>query len=102
MYARTSIRDVFRKLKASNGDYLLAFGVGEFFEFRYCDADAIHAAFPDVMLDLEVEYSRFIVHNLGFFPFVARLKARGLKVAVVERSVRNNKVSYRIGLRSDD
>lgn len=95
------LRDDFRKLKAANPDYLLAFGFGDFFEFRYCDASDIHEALPDVAFDDTVEYSRIKVHKLGIFQFSARLAAKGLKVAMVARTLRNGKASYRISGRSD-
>ena len=96
------LRDDFRKLKAANSGYLLAFGLGDFFEFRYCDAEEIVAALPDVRFDDTVDYKLVKVHKLGFYPFVARLSAKGLKVATVARSIRKGKPSYRISGRSDD
>ena len=101
MYAHTSIRDMFRKLKKSNEGYLLAFGVGDVYEFRYSDAKAIVAALPDIRFDGEVDFKRVTVHKLGFFPFAARLAAKGLKIAMVERRVADNRVTYRIASRSD-
>lgn len=74
------LRDDFRKLKAANAGYLLAFGLGDFFEFRYCDAESIVRALPDVRLDDTVDYKLVKVHKNGFFSFVARLAAKGLKV----------------------
>ena len=101
------LRDDFRKLKAANSGYLLAFyllafGLGDFFEFRYCDAEEIVAALPDVRFDDTVDYKLMKVHKLGFYPFVARLSAKGLKVATVARSIRKGKPSYRISGRADD
>jgi len=48
MYATTSIRDAWRRLKKQNDGYLLAFGQGEFFTFVLEDANQIVRELPDV------------------------------------------------------
>jgi len=104
MYAATSLASAYHKLRDSpeNEGYLLAFGVGPVFEFLKSDAHRINEALPDVRVVNENGYDKIQVHSLGFFPFCARLKAKGLKVAMVERRVAtNHKVSYRISSRSD-
>ena len=73
-YTNLSIQDVFRKIKADNPGYLLAFGASDVFEFRGCDAVAVHEALPDVLFDTEVDFKRITVHKFAFFPFCARLK----------------------------
>ena len=102
-YTNLSIQDVFRKIKADNPGYLLAFGVSDVFEFRGCDAVAVHEALPDVLFDTEVDFKRITVHKFAFFPFCARLKACGLKVAMVARHrVPGKRVYYEISGKSDE
>jgi len=105
MYAATSLASAYHKLRddPKNEGYLLAFGVGQFFEFLKSDAHRIHEALPDIQVANENGCDKIQVHSLGFFPFCARLKAMGLKVAMVGRRVAaNHKVSYRVVSRSDD
>jgi len=96
------IREAYRKLKERNPGYLLAFGIAEYFEFRYLDAKEIHTNLPDVPYDDTVEYDRILVHRNGFFPFCARLMAKGLKVAMVARKKVGGKVRFEISGRSDE
>ena len=102
-YTNLSIQDVFRKIKADNPGYLLAFGVSDVFEFRGCDAVAVHEALPDVLFDTEVDFKRITVHKFAFFPYCARLKACGLKVAMVARHrVPGKHAYYEISGKSDE
>jgi len=105
MYATTSLPSVYHKFRDNpeNDGYLLAFGVGSFFEFLKSDAHRINEALPDVKVVNENGCDKVQVHGLGFFPFCARLKAKGLKVAMVERkAAANHKVNYRVVSRSDE
>lgn len=68
----------------------------EFFTFCMTDAHCVHNALPD--LQIEHERCDFLrIHKLAFFPTAARLKAGGVRVAMVARTkAQNGGYTYRI------
>ena len=60
------------------------------------DAHRVHNALPDLKIEHErVDFLR--IHKLALFPTAARLKAQGVRVAIVARTkAENGGYTYRI------
>lgn len=98
----TSIRDIYHKMKPENDGYLLAFRGATAYEFVLGDAVKIKEALGDVQFDVSVSFKRILINEAGILPFVARLVAKGFKVAIVDKSVgKNGKAKYNVSARSD-
>jgi len=101
MPAKKNILDVYRDFKKRDPNTIYAFGDAQFFTFYMADAHRIHEALPD----MRIEHERFDfirVHSLSFFSLAARLKAVGVRVAMVAReTMPSGAYSYRIDGYSD-
>lgn len=97
MYATTSLREIYSKLRAKDKNYLYAIGQGEFFVFVLGDAEKINALLPDMEIDVTGDYKKIRVHSALIFQLVWRLVQKKQKVAMVARNVtQDRKVKYRI------
>ena len=96
MAAKRNILDVYRDFRKKDPSVCYAFGDAEFFTFYMTDAHRVHNALPD----LRIEHERcdiLRIHKLAFFPTAARLKAGGVRVAMVARTkAQNGGYTYRI------
>lgn len=102
MAKKRGILQVYRDFHEKDHDYVHAFGDAEFFTFYMAEAHRVHDALPDI--PIERDRCDFIrVHKLAFFPLAARLKATGVRVAMVARKAKpSGGYSYAISGRSDD
>lgn len=89
-------------MKPANDGYLLAFRGATVYEFVLGDAVKINEALGDVQFDTSVSFKRISVSEAGILPFVARLVAKGFKVAIVDKTIgKSGKVKYAVSARSD-
>lgn len=99
---RKNILDVYRDFKKRDPEMTYAFGDAQFFTFYMADAHRIHNALPDIAIEHE-RYDFIRVHNLAFLPLAARLKAAGVRVAMVARvKSPSGAFNYSISGYSDD
>ena len=103
MAKRLDILDVYRDFRKKDPGYIHAFGDAEYFTFYMSDAHRINEALPDVPIERGNRCEQIRVHKLAFFPLAARLKAQGVKVAMVARTLLPSGVyAYEVSGRSDD
>lgn len=96
MAAKKNILDVYRDFRKEDPSVCYAFADAEFFTFYMTDAHRVHEALPDLRIEHQrVDFLR--IHKLAFFPTAARLKAQGVRVAMVARTqAQNGGYTYRI------
>lgn len=97
-----TVRDAYHKLKPETEGYALAFRGATAYEFVLGDAVRIKEALGDVPYDTTVDYKKISVGEAAILPFVARLVAKGFKVAIVDKQVgKSGKIKYSVTARSD-
>lgn len=99
---KKNVLDWYRELRATDESYIYAMPGVETFTFYMRDAHRIHDALPDVPIQKN-RVEEIVVHKLAFFPLAARLKAKGVKVALVARELdKDGNFRYWVESRSDD
>lgn len=102
MVTKKNVLDAYREFQKNDPGYIHAFAAGDYFTFYMSDAHRINEALPDVPIERR-RCEQINVHKLAIFPLAARLKAKGIKVAIVGRTLQpSGDYAYEVTGRSDD